>query len=92
MPVSTAKVERLFSRLKRVKDTTRTLLKQERLENLLRIGEEGPPVKEFDALPAVKSWSQDKVCRTNQKVSRTYKQRVKRRDIHDDDDSDVEMT
>ena len=35
----------------------RTLLKQERLENLLRIGEEGPPVKEFQALPAVKSWS-----------------------------------
>ena len=49
-------------------------------------------VKEFDALPAVKSWSEDKVHRPNQKVSRTYKQRVKRRDIHDDDDSDVEMT
>ena len=74
MPVSTAKVERLFSRLKRVKDTTRTLLKQERLENLLRIGEEEPPVKEFDALPAVKSWSEDKVRQPTKKYhARTSK-------------------
>lgn len=90
MPISTAKVERLFSRLKRVKDTTRTSLKQERLENLLRIGEEGPAVKEFNAMPAVQSWCEDKVRRPNQKASRTYKQGAKRLNRNTDNDSDVE--
>lgn len=47
------------------------------LENLLRIGEEKPPLKEFDALLVVKSCSEDKVRRPNQKASRMYKQHVK---------------
>ena len=43
-----AKLERMFNRLNRVKTDYRNRLGQERLKHLLRIGEEGPEIEEFD--------------------------------------------
>ena len=52
-PVSNAKVERLFSTMKRVKNDWRASLDEQTLEQLLRIRAEGPSLADFDPLPVV---------------------------------------
>ena len=48
-PFTNAKLKRMFSRLNRVKTDYCNRLGQERLKHLLRIGEEGQKIEEFDA-------------------------------------------
>ena len=60
-PFTNAKLERMFSRLNRVKTDYRNRLVQERLEHLLRIGEEGPEIEEFDADIFIGFWYEGKV-------------------------------
>ena len=76
LPVSTSKVERSFSLLKRIKTDTRCSLGTERVENIMRICQEGPPLNEFDATPVVKRWVNDKVRRVNQNKRNFYKTRL----------------
>jgi hypothetical protein len=78
VPVCNAKLERLFSHLRRVKNDFRCSLGEHRLTNILRIIEEGPPLGSFDASAVVHLWQSQKVRRPNQKRRAQYKPRKKR--------------
>ena len=79
LPVSNAKVERLFSLMNRVKTDGRCSLKEGRLNDLRRICMEGPDIENFDAIPAMKLWCDGgKVRRPNQSARKTYKQRPRK--------------
>ncbi|CAB3979843.1 zinc finger 862-like [Paramuricea clavata] len=78
VPICNAKLERLFSKLKRTKSDARCSLGEERLTNVLRIEEEGPPLGSFDASPVVQMWQSQKVRRPNQKRRKKYRARKKK--------------
>ena len=78
VPICNAKLERLFSKLKRTKNDARCSLGEERLTNVLRIQEEGPPLGSFDATPVVQMWQSQKVRRPNQKRRKKYRARKKK--------------
>ena len=50
VPVSNAKLERMFSKLKRIKTIFRASLSSTRVENLLRIVEDSPPLVEYNVM------------------------------------------
>ena len=54
VPVSNAKLERMFSKLKRVKPNFRWSLGIKGLENILRIMEKGSSWETFDPISAIK--------------------------------------
>ena len=62
-PFTDAKVERMFSRMNRVKSDWRNHLNRDTLDDLLRIGEDGPTLDDFDPNPAIDMWFSDKVRR-----------------------------
>lgn len=62
-PFTNAKVERVFSRMARVKTDWRNRLSRDRLDNLMRIGEEGPSLSEYSPTEAISSWYNAKVRR-----------------------------
>ena len=64
-PTTNAKIERMFSRMNRVKTDWRNRLSRDRLEHNLRIGEEGPCVQDFSPDEAVARWYNEKVRRFN---------------------------
>ncbi|CAB4003716.1 zinc finger 862-like [Paramuricea clavata] len=93
IPVSNAKLERMFSKLKRVKTNFRCSLSLQRLENILRIMEEGPTWEEYDPLPAIELWNSAKQLRPHdEKQKRTYTARKshKRLSTMSSDESDSE--
>jgi hypothetical protein len=51
IPISNAKVERLFSLMKRVKPDSRASLNESTLNNLIRICVEGPKFEDYDPTP-----------------------------------------
>ena len=57
IPISNAKVERLFLLMNRVKTDFRASLSENTLNNLIRIQMEGPPLEEFDPTPAIQLWA-----------------------------------
>ena len=57
LPVSTAKLERSFSMLKRIKRDARATLGVNRVEKLMRISQEGPPLECFDPTNGMKLWA-----------------------------------
>ena len=65
VPFTNAKVERLFSRMNRVKTDIRNRLSRRRLDVCLRVSEEGPDVAGFDPDPVIDKWFVDKTCRLN---------------------------
>ena len=67
LPVSSAACERCFSVMKRVKTERRCSFKTDRLEGILRIIIDGPPVKEYDVCPALGRWARKTVLRPRQK-------------------------
>ena len=71
-PTTNAKVERMFSRMKRVKSDWRNRLTRERLENNLRIGEDGPSVKDFNPAQAITHWQDVKIRRVNNAKPHRY--------------------
>lgn len=75
IPISNAKVERLFSQMKRVKTDSRSSLTEDRLNSLLRIGLEGPDIKDFNPTAAVKLWMETANRRIHQTKRKKYKAR-----------------
>lgn len=71
-PFTNAKVERLFSRMNRIKTTLRNRLSTQRLDAQLRIGEEGCPLAEFNAEEALQYWLEQKIRRPNGAKPRKY--------------------
>ncbi len=93
IPVSNAKLERMFSKLKRVKTNFRCSLSLQRLENILRIMEEGPAWEEYDPLPAIELWHSAKQRRPHdekQKRSYTTRKSHQRLSTISSDESDNE--
>ena len=48
LPVANGRVERVFSQLKLIKNNRRTCLREDTLDQLLRINVEGPPLSDWD--------------------------------------------
>ena len=65
IPLSNGHVKRCFSQLKLTKTDRRTSLGEDRLDHLLRIRLEGPPLQVWDATTAVGLWWTDKTRRLN---------------------------
>ena len=79
-PSSNAKLERMFSRMARVKSDWHNWLSRDRLDALLRIGEEGPSCKGFDPNPSIEKWFQASIRRL---TSSSHKYPEKQRKLND---------
>ena len=77
-PFTNAKVERMFSRMKRVKTDWRNKLGRDRLESLLRISEEGVSIDDYNPDRAIEQWYQEKVRRISSAKSHSYPKRRKK--------------
>ena len=75
IPISNAKVERMFSLMNRVKTDSRAALCEHTLNNLVRIRMEGPPLEEFDPTPAIQLWASSANCSPNQRARKQYNSR-----------------
>ena len=60
LPVSTVCCERGFSTQNRIKTKLRNRMKVRRLDALMRISEEGPPVKDLDFSKPIEMWCRAK--------------------------------
>ena len=69
IPVSNGKIERAFSRMKRLKSKKRGLLSSDRLNNLMWIGQDGKPLGKTTVIPAMNKWQKDKHQRPHQTVT-----------------------
>ena len=58
VPISNATLERIFLTMKRVHSDWRNCLGEKRVENLLRICEEGPAPEKFDSQPVLERWTE----------------------------------
>lgn len=83
IPISNAKVERMFSLMNHVKTDFRASLTENTLNNLIRIRMEGPPLEEFDPTPAIQLWAMGASRRPNQRERKHYSAResTKRRKV-----------
>ena len=75
MTFTNAKLERMFSRIGRVKTDFRNRLERKHLDACLRISEEGPSVEDFNPDEAIDACFAEKDRRLTAKPS-TYKKRV----------------
>ena len=67
LPMANGHLEMVFSQLKLIKSNRRTCLRENTLDQLLRVNTEGPPLQKWDASGAMQLWLNDKVRRVNQK-------------------------
>ena len=74
-PFTNAKVERLFSRMNRIKTVLRNRLSTQRLEAQIRIGEAGCQLADFKAENSLEYWLNQKVRRLNGAKPRNYPER-----------------
>ena len=75
IPLSNGHVERCFSQLKITKTNRRVSLGEDRLDQILRIRIEGPPLQTWDATNAVGLWWSDKTRRVDASHSATRKRK-----------------
>ena len=80
LPFSTAKVERLFSTLKIIKNERRTNLSLSTLNDLLEVNAEGPTLSNFSPDSAIDLWWTDCFSgrRVNQKHRKEYRKQKQR--------------
>ena len=64
-PFTNAKLERMFSRMNRVKNDWCSSLSRDRLDVLLYISKDGPSFEEFNPHASIDCWYTDKVRRLN---------------------------
>lgn len=62
-PLSNGHLERVFSQLKLIKNDRRINLTEDRLDQLIRIGTDGPPSDKWDSSNAINDWYNDKTRR-----------------------------
>lgn len=90
IPVSNAKLERMFSKMKQVKTLNRSSLNEKKLECILRIIEDGPDFMKYDPTSAIHLWMEDKYRRPNQRKRKSYtKRKSKKPKIGSLSDSDT---
>ena len=80
LPVSNAAVERLFSLMKRLKTSVRSVLGNDLLNASIRICN-GPPPGSFDPTSSLKKFMEIKNRRPNQKKRTPYKPRIKEKQV-----------
>ena len=91
LPCTTAKVERVFSQLKLIKNDRRTKLKQTTLLDLMEVTVEGPAIADFSADSAIEGWWND--CATTRRVKQQPRKPYKMRrldhlsDVNDHEES-----
>ena len=94
LPVLNAKVEQMFSLMKRIKTDGRSLLSQNILSALVQICMEGPTCENFNAVPEITLWNNTvKSRRPSQSGSRTYKKCSKKKrptTLMDESESEIE--
>ena len=66
VPVSNAKVERMFFKLNHAKVHFHCSFVVKRLENTLRIMKEGSSWETFDPISVIKEWNTDKIRHTTE--------------------------
>ena len=71
-PFTNAKLERMFSRMNRVKADFHNRLSRDRLENCLRISEEGCDIADYKSDNAIKKWYEGKVRRISSAKPHKY--------------------
>ena len=80
LPISNAKLERIFSKMKRVVTADRASLKEARLDDILRVMEEGSSWEVYDPIGAISLWWEDANRRVaEEKGPRIYKKRATKR-------------
>ena len=90
LPVSNAKVERVFSTANVIKTEQRTVLANSSLDDLLVINCDAVSVVDFTPDEAIQIWWDDKVRRPNQKPRKQYKRHRKPESHETQSDSDDE--
>ena len=60
LPMANGRVERIFSSLKLIKSNRRNCLSENRLDDLLRIAVDAPPLSQWDASGAIELWWNEK--------------------------------
>lgn len=75
IPLSNGHVERCFSQLKLTKTDRRASLQEDRLDHLLRIRIEGPPLEQWSASAAVQLWWSEKTRRVSSDHTRPRKRK-----------------
>ena len=63
LPLSNGHLERVFSQLKLIKNDWHINISEDRLDQLIRIGTDGPPIDKWDSLNAINDWYKDKTRR-----------------------------
>ena len=81
LPFTTAKVERLFSTLKIIKNERRTNFSCSTLNDLLEVNTEGPTLNNFTADAAVDLWWSD--CSSGRRVNQKLRKEYRRRQNHE---------
>ena len=71
-PFTNAKLERMFSRMNRVKTDFHNRLSREPLENCLRISEEGCDIADYNPDNTIKKWYEEKVHRISSAKPNKY--------------------
>ena len=75
IPISNAKVERLFSLMNRIKTDCRATLGESTPNKLTTVHMEGPAFQYYDPTPAIQSWLSIAARRPNQRIWKRYKRR-----------------
>ena len=88
-PFTNAKLERVFSRINRVKTDSRNQLSQKRLDTSICVREEGVEILKFNPDPYIQKWYGDKVRCIKGAKSKKYPQ--KRKSVASPSFSDVMM-
>ena len=68
LPLSNGHLERVFSQLKLIKNDRRINISEDRLDQLIRIGTDGPPIDKWDSLNAINDWYKDKTRRVTASI------------------------
>ena len=69
IPVANGHLERVFSQLKLIKTNRRTSIKEDTLDQLVRINVEGPPLFDWDPACAIQLWWRERIRRINRNDS-----------------------
>ena len=77
-PFTNAKLERMFSRMNRVKTDFLNRLSRERLENCLRISEERCNIANYNPDNTIKKWYEGEVCRISSAKPHKYPKKRQR--------------
>ena len=90
LPISTSRVEQLFSLLKIIKTKRQTSINNSTLHDLLQINVEGPPLSSFNANVAIQLWWTD--CCTSRRVNQNPRKEYRPRATSSNDSPQEEST